>query len=128
MKNKLFSGLVVLLCGSVFSDISNMEFVTIGNDGNATGGVDYHFLMGKYEVTASQWGTFVSTGGITHGYTQTYQSFDVPKVLKARTSTQHNPIAQFSGLAFFFMNPIGIFIWHILTFIVTLVANEGGNV
>ena len=78
MKNKLFSGLVVLLCGSVFSDISNMEFVTIGNDGNATGGVDYHFLMGKYEVTASQWGTFVSTGGITHGYTQTYQSFDDP--------------------------------------------------
>ena len=32
------------------------------------------------------------------------------------------------GLSLFFMSTWGIVVWHIATFIVTLVANEGGNV
>jgi hypothetical protein len=32
------------------------------------------------------------------------------------------------GLSFFFMSVWGNIIWHIATFVVTLVANEGGNV
>jgi len=53
----------------------NMDFVTIGNQGNAadTGGtpgcgaVGYNYRIGKYDVTNAQWNTFVAAAGAPTG-------------------------------------------------------------
>jgi formylglycine-generating enzyme required for sulfatase activity len=55
----------------------NMEFVTIGNAGNAAdtqvmwtdgttgyGAVGYNYRIGKYEVTNAQWNAFAATAGV----------------------------------------------------------------
>ena len=44
----------------------DIDFVTIGNIGNAAdttgyGAVDYDYYIGKYEVTNSQWNPFTGT-------------------------------------------------------------------
>jgi formylglycine-generating enzyme required for sulfatase activity len=57
-----------------------MDFVTIGNPGNAAdtqvmttdgttgyGSVGYNYRIGKYEITNAQWNTFVSAAGVPTG-------------------------------------------------------------
>ena len=50
----------------------DLDFVTIGNAGNAAdstgyGGVDYDYQIGKYEITNGQWGDFVTAAGAPTG-------------------------------------------------------------
>ncbi len=50
----------------------DIDFVTIGNAGNAAdttgyGAVDYEYKIGKYEVTNAQWNAFVSAAGAPTG-------------------------------------------------------------
>jgi formylglycine-generating enzyme required for sulfatase activity len=53
----------------------NMDFVTIGNAGNATdpatgnlyGAVGYNYRIGKYEVTNAQWNAFTAAAGSPTG-------------------------------------------------------------
>jgi formylglycine-generating enzyme len=53
----------------------SMEFVTVGNAGNADdtggtvgcGGVNYNYSIGKYEVTNAQWNTFTAAAGAPTG-------------------------------------------------------------
>jgi formylglycine-generating enzyme required for sulfatase activity len=64
----------------------NMDFVTIGNPGNAAdtqvmndgttgyGAVSYNYRIGKYEVTNAQWNAFVSTAGAPRG--NPYYAYD----------------------------------------------------
>jgi sulfatase modifying factor 1 len=60
--------------------INNMDFVSIGNAGNAAdtqvmttdgttgyGSVGYNYRIGKYEITNAQWNTFVSAAGVPTG-------------------------------------------------------------
>ena len=53
----------------------NLDFVTIGNAGNAgdtraeanpngCGAVGYNYRVGKYEVTNSQWNAFTAAAGV----------------------------------------------------------------
>ena len=47
----------------------DLDFVTIGNAGNATdstgyGAVGYEYQIGTYEITASQWSTINTATGI----------------------------------------------------------------
>jgi sulfatase modifying factor 1 len=66
---------VLVFAASVSGDMVqgiNMDFVTIGNAGNAAdstgyGSVGYDFSIGKYEVTNAQWNTFVSAAGAPTG-------------------------------------------------------------
>jgi len=66
---------VVVVATSVAQATVNMEWVTVGNPGNAadTGGtpgcgaVGYVYRMGKYEVTNSQWNAFVDAAGAPTG-------------------------------------------------------------
>lgn len=53
----------------------NIDFVTIGNAGNAAdkggtpgcGAVDYNYKIGKYEITNAQWNIFTSIAGVPKG-------------------------------------------------------------
>jgi formylglycine-generating enzyme required for sulfatase activity len=53
----------------------DIDFVTIGNTGNATdpatgslyGAVGYNYRIGKYEVTNAQWDAFVAAAGVPTG-------------------------------------------------------------
>jgi hypothetical protein len=57
----------------------NIEFVSIGNAGNAAdtrimndgttgyGAVGYEYLIGKYEITNAQWDAFISVAGVPTG-------------------------------------------------------------
>lgn len=74
----------------------NIDFVTIGNAGNAgdtraeanpngAGAVAYNYQIGKYEVTNGQWETFVSAAGAptgnpstAYGESATWTGTDVP--------------------------------------------------
>ena len=75
MKNIIVVMVFVMVCGLVsadFVDDIGMEFVTIGNAGNAAdttgyGAVGYNYSIGKYEVTNAQWNTFVSEAGAPTG-------------------------------------------------------------
>ena len=54
----------------------DMDFVTIGNAGNAAditghGAVGYEYRIGKYEITNGQWDAFVSAAGAPTGYPST---------------------------------------------------------
>jgi formylglycine-generating enzyme required for sulfatase activity len=56
-----------------------MEFVNVGNAGNAAdttgyGAVGYNYRVGKYEVTNAQWNTFVSLAGAPTGNDGGYAS------------------------------------------------------
>ncbi|AQQ09838.1 aerobic sulfatase maturase family protein [Sedimentisphaera cyanobacteriorum] len=74
--------LAVCLCVCFISGISfagtvtvggiDLDFVTIGNAGNAAdstgyGAVDYAYQIGKYEITNGQWNAFVSAAGAPTG-------------------------------------------------------------
>jgi formylglycine-generating enzyme len=58
----------------------DMDFVTIGNPGNAadtggrigSGAVSYNYRIGKYEVTNAQWDTFVGISGKPQGNGEGY--------------------------------------------------------
>jgi formylglycine-generating enzyme len=72
--------LAISVCLCVISSVAsadtirgiNMDFVTIGNAGNAadtggtpgSGAVSYNYRIGKYEVTATQWQTINTAAGI----------------------------------------------------------------
>ena len=67
---------VLVFAASVSGDMVrgiDMDFVTIGNAGNAAdstgyGAVGYDFSIGKYEVTNAQWNAFASlSGGVPTG-------------------------------------------------------------
>ena len=66
---------ILVFAASVSGDMIrgiDMDFVTIGNAGNAAdstgyGSVGYDFSIGKYEVTNAQWNTFVSAAGAPTG-------------------------------------------------------------
>lgn len=50
----------------------DMDFLTIGNAGNAAdstgyGAVDYDYRIGKYEVTNAQWNAFIAAAGASTG-------------------------------------------------------------
>ena len=68
--------IAVFICINIASAATirgiDMDFVTIGNVGNAAdttgyGEVGYHYHIGKYEVTNAQWDTFVSAAGAPTG-------------------------------------------------------------
>lgn len=78
--------LTVVACISTLINISSAEiirdididFVSIGNTGNpgdsspdanpsCCGSVDFHYHIGKYEITNSQWNTFVLLAGLPTG-------------------------------------------------------------
>lgn len=64
---------IVILFGSIcFADIT-IDFVTVGNPGNANddtgyGGVSYVYQIGKYEVTAGQYTEFLNAVAATDTY------------------------------------------------------------
>ncbi len=78
MKAKYLSGVlgVLVSLGGVFYSEASIDLVSIGYDASNPGGVDYSFGIGKYEVTDSQWASFVSAGGINHSYAQIAGDFD----------------------------------------------------
>jgi formylglycine-generating enzyme required for sulfatase activity len=62
----------VSLAGTVTVGGIDLDFVTIGNAGNAAdstgyGAVDYAYQIGKYEITNGQWNAFVSAAGAPTG-------------------------------------------------------------
>ncbi len=72
--------LAVVFCVCFISGIASavtvqgidLDFVTIGNAGNAAdstgyGAVDYEYQIGKYEITNGQWNQFVSVAGAPTG-------------------------------------------------------------
>jgi formylglycine-generating enzyme required for sulfatase activity len=78
--------LVVIMCAMALVNFAsaeiirgiNIDFVTIGNAGNAgdtrseanpygCGSVGYEYRIGKYEVTNAQWNTFVTAAGAPTG-------------------------------------------------------------
>lgn len=80
MRSKSILVVVMIVCVMVLVNIASatiirgidMDFVTIGNVGNAAdstgyGAVVYDYSIGKYEVTNSQWNTFVSVAGAPTG-------------------------------------------------------------
>ncbi len=90
MKRAIFVVAIVMLSSSLVpAEIIrgiNMEFVTIGNAGNAAdstgfGAVGYEYSIGKYEVTNGQWNAFTSQIGAPYGnpsnaYDQNATSFN----------------------------------------------------
>ena len=72
----LIMGGVLFVVGNVtLAELVNgidIEFVSIGNAGNAPhatgyGSVDYEYRIGKYEITNSQWNAFTSAAGAPTG-------------------------------------------------------------
>jgi formylglycine-generating enzyme required for sulfatase activity len=80
MKIKVLAVIVCMMAAVNFASADTirgigMDFVTIGNPGNAadTGGtpgcgaVGYNYRIGKYEVTNAQWNTFTAAAGAPTG-------------------------------------------------------------
>ena len=80
MKTKVLTVFVCMMAAVNFASADtiqgiNIDFVTIGNPGNAadTGGtpgcgaVSYNYRIGKYEVTNAQWNTFTAAAGAPTG-------------------------------------------------------------
>jgi formylglycine-generating enzyme required for sulfatase activity len=85
MKKVIYLAVVCMMAAVNFASADtirgiNMDFVTIGNAGNAAdtqvmttdgttsyGAVGYNYRIGKYEVTNAQWNTFTATAGAPTG-------------------------------------------------------------
>jgi formylglycine-generating enzyme required for sulfatase activity len=68
----IFVSITSLVSAEVIRDGIDIDFVTIGNAGNAAdttgyGAVANEFRIGKYEVTNAQWNAFVSIAGVPTG-------------------------------------------------------------
>jgi formylglycine-generating enzyme len=69
----MMAALVLAVTASAARAEISIEFVTVGNPGNANdstgyGGVDYVYAIGKYEVTAGQYTAFLNAVAATDTY------------------------------------------------------------
>jgi formylglycine-generating enzyme required for sulfatase activity len=67
----LCAAVLAMLTAGVLAETVSIDFVTVGNPGNAAdaetgyGAVNHSFMMGKYEVTAKQYCTFLNAVAAT---------------------------------------------------------------